>query len=84
MPTTKDTWDTEPVDSFLEMAGRQALLKYIFWNCLEHDLGTAREMAATVSKKDVVKLRAQLQTFKDAYLSLRKTMLKITKCSDKY
>jgi len=58
MATTKETWDTEPVDSFLDMAGRDALLKYIFWNCLEHDLGTAREMVASVSKKDEVKLRA--------------------------
>jgi hypothetical protein len=86
MPTYKNTWDSEHVSSFLDLASkRKNMLFQLFWGNLEHDSETAKELAASENaKKHEPELREKLKAFKAAYLDLRKVLLKATKDSEKF
>ncbi len=81
--TTKDTWDCVAVGDFLDLRGRERLMKRIFSNLLEHDLGTSSEMAKATRDFEP-EMRRRVENFVTAYLELREHLLEATKCSDKY
>ena len=83
MPTTKDTWDTEHVDSLVSLLDEDDLMYYLFWGTLEHDSYTAEKLAKQAAKFEP-ELREKLIVFKKSYLDLRKTLLKATRKSEKF
>ena len=85
--TNNDTWDSEMVGSFLDLAEKRGkdrtFMKNLFFDLLEHDSWTAAQFAKQ-TEHFAPEIRRKLEKFAAAYLSLRKTLLKATKCSDKF
>lgn len=87
MATQRYTWNTEPVDAFLDMTNWPrtdlGFMKKLFFAQLEHESCTALEMARE-TEHFAPEIREKLETFKASYLELRKVLLAATKCSEKF